>query len=144
MTFAQANSTIFRAHFFFHRKKAQKIELNYCIRKNAMALLSKCHNKQQKPIFVENNFNSKRIDDVRGFAILPSKTFLKRFQLGDFVVQRPFSRIGKSSVLLLIPVWQTILQYDGKLFVAGRTDISKVETMPLMSALYCININAII
>ena len=109
-----------------------------------MALLSKCHNKQQKPIFVENNFNSKRIDDVRGFAILPSKTFLKRFQLGDFVVQRPFSRIGKSSVLLLILVWQTILQYDGKLFVAGRTDISKVDTMPLMSALYCININAII
>ena len=143
MTFAQANSTIFRAHFFFVEKKAQKIELNYCIRKNAMALLSKCHNKQQKPIFVENNFNSKRIDDVRWLAILPSKTFLKRFQLGDFTVQRPFSRIGKSSVLLIL-VWQTILQYDGKLFVAGRTDISKVDTMPLLSALYCINITAII
>ena len=133
----------FFAHIFFRWKKAQKIELNYCIRKNAMALLSKCHNKQQKPIFVENNFNSKRRDDVRWLAILPSKTFLKRFQLGDFAVQRPFSRIGKSSVLLIL-VWQTILQYDGKLFVAGRTDISKVDTMPLLSALYCININAII
>ena len=142
MTFAQANSTIFRAHFFPLKNSSEnRIELLYSEKCNGTSL--KMSQQTAKTYFRRKQFQFEEDRRCAGFAILPSKTFLKRFQLGDFAVQRPFSRIGKSSVLLIL-VWQTILQYDGKLFVAGRTDISKVDTMPLLSALYCININAII